>query len=335
MSLSSKYLEELSRRYKAQVEELQSSFQRALKSFEEHDMCNKNIERRDMEERNYLRASIDQLSEKVETIEHILIIIGVVLVFQMMLILVFIKRQLKCEAQLQRTESALAEKSLINSDHVQRSEMYLIENSAKPSSLDKKRKIKKRLRKLSAPNMPNKSMQENYSQTKCVSMENIADTTSMYHEEDKAAKFIPNSPELTYHELESDISVLEVSSTVSCKSDVTNNNDDDVRLDKNTSFKRRLSQPLFSQFSFRKKSKNKKAFKTERAKLQWYKDNKFLIENNLKAKEEDEPNEQHMNNATPETVSITSSCSFPDVTTPIKIKKSNNSSFKRFFKKLF
>ena len=329
VSLSSKYLEELSRRYKAQVEELQSSFLRALKSFEEHDMCNKNIERRDMEERNYLRASIEQLSEKVETIEHILIIIGVVLVFQMMLILVFIKRQFKCEAQLQRTESALAEKSLINSEHIQRSEMYLIENSAKPSNLDKKRKIKKRLRKLSAPNMPNKSLQESYSQTKCVSMENIADTTSMY-QEDKAA----NSPELTYHELESDISVLEVSSTVSCQSDLKNN-DDDIRLDKNTSFKRRLSQPLFSQFSFKKKSKNKKAFKTERAKLQWYKDNKSLIENNLKAKEEDEHSEQQMNNATPETVSITSSCSFPDVTTPIKIKKSNNSSFKRFFKKLF
>ncbi|CAO1426865.1 unnamed protein product [Diamesa serratosioi] len=333
VSLSSKYLEELSRRYKAQVEELQSSFMRALKSFEEHDMCNKNIERRDMEERNYLRTSIEQLSEKVETIEHILIIIGVVLVFQMMLILVFIKRQLKCEAQLQRTESALAERLLINSDHIQQSEMYLIENSAKSSSSDKKRKIKKRFRKLSAPNMPNKSLQESYSQTKCVSMENIADTTSMY-QEDKAAKFIPNSPELTYHELESDISVLEVSSTVSCKSDLTNN-DDDIRLDKDTSFKRRLSQPLFSQFSFRKKSKNKKAFKTERAKLQWYKDNKSLIENNLKAKEDDEHNEQQMNNATPETVSITSSCSFPDVTTPIKIKKSNNSSFKRFFKKLF
>lgn len=332
MSLSSKYLEELSRRYKTQVEELQSSFHRALKSFEEHDMCNKNIERHDMEERNYLRASIVQLSEKVETIEHILIIIGVVLVFQMMLILVFIKKQLKCESQLQRTESALAERSLINSDHIQQSEMYLIENSAKTSNLDKKRKVKKRFRKLSAPNMPNKSLQESYTQTKCVSMENIADTTSMY-QEDKAAKFIPNSPELTYHELESDISVLEVSSTISCKSDLTNN-DDNIRLDKDTSLKRRLSQPLFSQFSFKRKSKNKKAFKTERAKLQWYKDNKSLIENNLKAKD-DEYNEQQMNNATPETVSITSSCSFPDVTTPIKIKKSNNSSFKRFFKKLF
>lgn len=73
MSLSGQYLEELSRGYKKQVEELQSSFAKTLLNIEEQSR--KNIERKQelLEQNQMLRNELDILTERMFSWKNILI----------------------------------------------------------------------------------------------------------------------------------------------------------------------------------------------------------------------------------------------------------------------
>lgn len=73
MSLSGQYLEELSRRYKKQVEELQTSFAKTLVNIEEQSR--KNLERKQelLEQNQKLRNELDILTERIFSWRNILI----------------------------------------------------------------------------------------------------------------------------------------------------------------------------------------------------------------------------------------------------------------------
>lgn len=73
MSLSGQYLEELSRRYKKQVEELQTSFAKTLVNIEEQSR--RNLERKQelLEQNQKLRNELDILTERIFSWKNILI----------------------------------------------------------------------------------------------------------------------------------------------------------------------------------------------------------------------------------------------------------------------
>lgn len=70
MSLSGQYLEELSRRYKKQVEEMQRSFERAVSAMSEESRKGEEREAKRVEEIAILREEIAVLSKSVQTLLH-------------------------------------------------------------------------------------------------------------------------------------------------------------------------------------------------------------------------------------------------------------------------
>ncbi|EFN81966.1 SUN domain-containing ossification factor isoform X2 [Harpegnathos saltator] len=70
MSLSGQYLEELSRRYKKQVEEMQRSFERAVSAMSEESRKGEEREAKRVEEIAVLREEIAVLSKSVQTLLH-------------------------------------------------------------------------------------------------------------------------------------------------------------------------------------------------------------------------------------------------------------------------
>ena len=68
MSLSGQYLEELSRRYKKQVEEMQRAFNRTLAAVGEESRKGEEREQKRVEEMAELQKKLDSLTSAVETL---------------------------------------------------------------------------------------------------------------------------------------------------------------------------------------------------------------------------------------------------------------------------
>lgn len=70
MSLSSQYLEELSKRYKKQVEEMQRSLERAMTAMTEASRKSEERELKRLEESNTLRIQIDTLKQVLDDLVY-------------------------------------------------------------------------------------------------------------------------------------------------------------------------------------------------------------------------------------------------------------------------
>lgn len=70
MSLSSQYLEELSKRYKKQVEEMQRSLERAMTAMTEASRKNEERELKRLEEMGTLRIQIENLNQALDGLVH-------------------------------------------------------------------------------------------------------------------------------------------------------------------------------------------------------------------------------------------------------------------------
>lgn len=91
MSLSSQYLEELSKRYKRQVEELQNSFSKTIQAIEENNLRNFEREERNSEENRRLREHLESLTEKINSFENLAIFIGITIFFQIVFLCIVLR----------------------------------------------------------------------------------------------------------------------------------------------------------------------------------------------------------------------------------------------------
>lgn len=91
MSLSGQYLEELSKRYKKQVEELKQTFSKTLTSIEEQNKRNIDREQLLMEENMKLREKLDELIELIFNWRSIVIFIGGFILIQLLILFSLLK----------------------------------------------------------------------------------------------------------------------------------------------------------------------------------------------------------------------------------------------------
>lgn len=91
MSLSGQYLEELSKRYKKQVEELKQSFSKTLTSIEGQNKRNIEREQLLMDENMKLREKLDELIELIYNWRSIVIFIGGFIVIQLLILFSLLK----------------------------------------------------------------------------------------------------------------------------------------------------------------------------------------------------------------------------------------------------
>lgn len=119
MSLSSQYLEELSKRYKRQVEELQQSFTKTILAIEEHNLRNQEREQRNNEENRKLRESLAELSDRINNFENLVLFVGIFVMVQVIFLFLLIKycgngrnatNQEDAEVDFESTENAYVAK---------------------------------------------------------------------------------------------------------------------------------------------------------------------------------------------------------------------------------
>lgn len=91
MSLSSQYLEELSKRYKKQVEELQQSFTKTILAIEEQNLRSQEQEQKNLDENRKLRENLTELTEKINNFENLVVFLGCFVVFQVLFLVLLIK----------------------------------------------------------------------------------------------------------------------------------------------------------------------------------------------------------------------------------------------------
>lgn len=380
MSLSSQYLEELSKRYKKQVEELQQSFTKTILAIEEHNSRNIEREQRSNEETRRLRENLAELTERINNFENLVIFIGGFVMIQVIFLFLLIKYcsrsgpgQQESEIELEQNENVYLTKKksskkrrrslsdiceqLLQHEHNNSTQVTYedFRVTADGETKQESRKKVKNRRKNSAPVLmqqqlkkrhtvsPLMSVDENHSTpnsrpklTRTESAppktfatnfdEKISNSSARNVEqpllEDNDEFIIPSSSDLSVYGM-NNTDKLDVSSQVS---------NDSIKT--NTSYKlvskaRRLSSPTFLKSALsRKGSKKESKEKAEKTNWEWYKISKSSSSNEAnrrKAKSESPPRTDLVNgNGNGDEEKLANG----------EVKKSN-SSFRKFFKKVF
>lgn len=316
MTLSTQYLEELSRRYKKQIEELQQSFSKLQTSVETQSYKQSENSRREGEEKRRLRENVSELNQKSEYMEVILIVLSAFLTVETILVIALFKRL----SVLRRQVSTIL--------HQESSPNTPTTTNANSNDKSRSRKrSKQRTRKISAPNIltqrspvKNEFTQIAPALSRTVSApkfntsvsitenkENFDDMQAMLEENDDI--LIPGFDELRIND---NVSVkskdLDSASTASAMS---SNEKHKSNSNKSFKFKRRLSSP------FQLKKLELKKSNADRTNQGWA----------TKALSESPP---RINETFKE---LQKSNSFHEDGETMKFKKSN--SFKKLFKKIF
>lgn len=313
MTLSTQYLEELSRRYKKQIEDLQQSFSKFQTSVETQSFKRIESDRRENDEKRRLRGSVIELNQKAEYMEVILIVLSAFFTVQTILVIALFKRM----SILRRQVAVILHQTPPSSPN----------NSNNDKSRSRKRS-KQRTRKISAPNiLTQRSPVKNEFITPVLSRtvsapkfetsvsiienkENFDDMQAMLEENDEI--LIPGFDELRLNDDESTKSnELDTASTASAMS--SNEKHEKLNSNKSFKFKRRLSSPFQLKKPVLKKSSS------DRTNQAWAK--KAMSES---------PTRENLNE---NFVELQKSNSFQDEGEPARFKKSN--SFKKLFKKIF
>lgn len=316
MTLSTQYLEELSRRYKKQIEELQQSFAKLQATTEEQNAKRRENDNRDGNDRKRLREEVIDVTLKTEYMEVLLVVLTVFFFVQTMFVVALFKR-------ISILRKAFAAQQILPPPV-----------PPSPTLSDKSRSARKRskqrTRKISAPNIlsqrsPTKSefpaptpmLSRTVSAPNKISAahaieenkENFDDMQVMLEENDDI--LIPGFEDLNLNDDDSMRSKdLDTASTASA---VSSNEKPEKSSNRSFKFKRRLSSP------FQLKKTSMKHSNSDRTNAAWAK----------KAMSESPP--RHFGENVQE---IHKSKSFQeDDESSMKFKKSN--SFKKLFKKLF
>lgn len=133
MTLSTQYLEELSRRYKKQIEDLQTSYSKLQAHFDGLNQQKMDNEKRYGDERLEMKSTLTELDTRSQYMEIILIIFSALLLLQVILVIVLFKR-------MSILQAAVIGESKLSID------------AADKTTLTRKRS-KVRIRKISAPNI--------------------------------------------------------------------------------------------------------------------------------------------------------------------------------------
>lgn len=143
MTLSTQYLEELSRRYKKQIEDLQTSYNKLQYHFDNLNQNQKESDKRAGDEKIMLQTVLNNLDRRSRFMEVSLIILSAFLMFQTILVIVLFKRL----SILRTTIFASPDK-----EQKSRFDNEILENTTEKSRNSRKRS-KQRVRKISAPNI--------------------------------------------------------------------------------------------------------------------------------------------------------------------------------------
>ncbi|CRK87312.1 CLUMA_CG001114, isoform A [Clunio marinus] len=328
MTLSTQYLEELSRRYKKQIEDVQQSFAKLQASIEEQNQQKIENKMQANEEMKQLLENVMELNKKTEYMEVILIILSAFFTFQTLLVIALFKR-------ISILRNSFAAQQLVSVEKNQ-----VTSNGSEKSRSTGRKRSKQRMRKISAPNIL--TQRSATTATKCEftnlpivtpvlsrtvsapnkfnsivstkdNKENFNDMKAMLEENDDI--LIPGFDELKLNDDNDSLQSNDME-TASTASAVSNDKSEKSNSNKSFKFKRRLSSP------FQLKKSPMKSI-TDRTKPEWSK----------KAMSESPPRSV-TNGNNENSIKIPKSKSFrDDDESSMKFKKSN--SFKKLFKKLF
>lgn len=151
MTLSTQYLEELSRRYKKQIEDLQTSYNKLQSLFDNLNNNIKENEKHTVEEKIAMRSLFDALDNRSQYMEIILIILSAFLLLQTILVIVLFKRLSILRTTLFANKSIAQEKAFENGIHPVNCE----------KTRNGRKRSKQRVRKISAPNILTKGTKTN------------------------------------------------------------------------------------------------------------------------------------------------------------------------------
>lgn len=311
MTLSTQYLEELSRRYKKQIEELQQSFAKVQAQLDDSHQKKRETERRDLDNSNRLHHDVADLKQKAQYIEVILIVLSAFALVQMIVVVLLLRRspvEARQESVVQPLPSVEKPRSTVRKRSKQRMRKISAPNiltQRSPTKSDFKQVSPILSRTVSAPNKFNSVAVSSENK------ENVDDMQIMLEENDDI--LIPGFEDLQINDNDSIPSRdLDTASTASALSN--NENHSKANSNKSFKFKRRLSSPL------QLKKPSLKNVSSDRTNPTWEK----------KAMSESPPRIINENS-----IQIHKSKSFHEDENDgsMKFKKSN--SFKKLFKKLF
>lgn len=139
MTLSTQYLEELSRRYKKQIEDLQTSYSKLQAHFDGLNQNKVDNEKRHGDEKIEMKSMLNELDTRSQYMEIILIIFSAFLLLQTILVIVLFKRLSILHTAVINESKLVVEKEL--------------NNACGNDRTLKKRTKQQRIRKISAPNI--------------------------------------------------------------------------------------------------------------------------------------------------------------------------------------
>lgn len=151
MTLSLQYLEELSRRYKKQIEDLQQAYTKLQGLYDNLNENKKDTDRKDVDDKKRLKEDVDEISKKTDFLEIVLIVLTSFFILQIIFIIVLFKRlsilrdafvMSECRSTSLSSENLASNKSESGS-----------EKARTMSSSNGTKKKSKRVRKISAPNI--------------------------------------------------------------------------------------------------------------------------------------------------------------------------------------
>lgn len=147
MTLSTQYLEELSRRYKKQIEDLQTSYSKLQAQFDGLSQHKKDNEKKFEDERHSMKNMLNELDNRSQYMEKILIVLSAFLLLQTIFVIVLFKRM------------SILHTAVISQSTSEKENKEIYENGDLHSVVEQKTKnggrkrSKQRVRKISAPNI--------------------------------------------------------------------------------------------------------------------------------------------------------------------------------------
>lgn len=153
MTLSTQYLEELSRKYKKQIEDLQQSYSKLQILYDNLNQSKKETDKKDVDDKRRLNEDIQEISQKTDFLEIVLIILTSLLILLIIFIIVLFKRLSILRDAFVMNECRTSSENLVNNNNniEQHVNQNGIEKTRTTSSNGKKKS--KRVRKISAPNI--------------------------------------------------------------------------------------------------------------------------------------------------------------------------------------
>ncbi|KAG5682956.1 hypothetical protein PVAND_012273 [Polypedilum vanderplanki] len=148
MTLSTQYLEELSRRYKKQIEDLQQSYTKLQLQYDNLNQSRRESEKRELEVQKQIQEDIRELDTKSQYMEIIIFVLFACIILQSIFIIVLFKRiTILRDFFVSNEETSLVEKTIITEECKNNDGQQITNRTTS------RKRSKQRVRKISAPNI--------------------------------------------------------------------------------------------------------------------------------------------------------------------------------------